>query len=429
MGNDHAGVAEALGDLVGPTHVTQGARELAAAGASAQAGAPPRTFLVRPGSSSEISQVVRLAAARGAVVVPVGTASRRPAAPAGARPRVLLDMKRMQHVLYLDETSLVVQVQAGLTGLGLEELLLPRGLSLGDFTPAVLRSTIGGMLSVRTPGKSSPRHGFLEDAVLGLSAVLADGRSVHTRVAPRRATGPDLARALLGAEGRLGIITGATLRIHRRPESRLLDAHLLPSLAAAIEAMMAALRADARPAASRVYDAGEAHAHLGRSIAADAAVLVVATAGPPELAALDRELLAQAARARGGTGLGPAPAEIWWRRRFGHAVPGPVPPPPALEVAASPSRLAAVAEAVKTTAQAAGRTARLHVSRFGADGGCVFVVILEGDRPDPHGPARAAIEQAARAAGGHLVGERDPALEPYLADLARALDPEGVFAV
>jgi len=418
----------ALAEIAGVGHVSSATRDLAAGGVSMlPTGAPP-AWLVKPGSAAEIASIVRLAGEVGAAVVPIGTATRRPSTRGADRPRFIVDLKRLTHVLFLDETSLVVQVQAGLTGLGLEELLLPRGLTLGDFPPAALRSTIGGMLSVRTPGKVSPRHGLIEEAVLGVSVVLADGRTVHTRVAPRRATGPDLARLILGAEGTLGILTGATLRIHRRAEARLLDAARFPSLASACEAVAAALRLDARPAAVRVFDAAEARAHLGPGVAGKGeAVLVSGTVGPPDLAALDREILAEAGRARGATPLGPGPAEIWWRRRFGHAVPGPVPPPPALEIAARFSAIASIAEAAVTAASAAGRAARLHVSRFAADGACIFVTLLDGDKPDPLGPARGRVEEAARLAGGHLVGESDPTFAPYFAALKQALDPKGIF--
>jgi hypothetical protein len=75
----------------------------------------------------------------------------------------------------------------------------------------------------------------------------------------------------------------------------------------------------------------------------------------------------------------------------------------------------------------AGRSARAHIARFDADGACLFVTLLHEGNPDPHGPARAAVEEAAVAAGGHLVGSRDPALASYSEALTRALDPRGVF--
>jgi alkyldihydroxyacetonephosphate synthase len=408
-----------LGDIVGAREVTRQPRELAAVGASSE-GVP--TFLVRPGTASEIAEVVRLAAKLGAVVLPVGTASRRPRT--SSRPRILLDIKRLDHVTFLDETSLVVQVQAGATGLGLEELLRPRGLTLGDFPPAVLGSTVGGMLSVRTPGKSSPRHGFLEDAVLGVSAVLADGRTLHTRVAPRRATGPDLGRVLLGSEGSLGIMTGCVLRIHRRPETRLLDAHRLPDFAAAVTAAAAALRSDAKPAALRLFDPAEAAAYLGEEIAPGAAVLCVATAGPSELATVDREIFASFAQQHGGTPLGPGPAEIWWKRRFGQ---GSQTTAPSLEITAPLHRLPIVHAAIQAAAVGAGRRARAHASRLDEWSGCLFVTLLDGERPDPAGPARAAVTQAAHAAGADLVGVRDADFLPYLAALKARLDPAGIF--
>jgi FAD/FMN-containing dehydrogenase len=84
----------------------------------------------------------------------------------------------------------------------------------------------------------------IEDAVAGVSAVLADGRTVHTRVAPRRSTGPDLLRARCGSEGTIGFITSAVLRIHPKPEARLVAAYILPSVDAAVSAVLLALRED-----------------------------------------------------------------------------------------------------------------------------------------------------------------------------------------
>src|SRR5262249_12552206 len=138
-------------------------------------------------------------------------------------------------------------------------------------------------------------------AVVGVSAVLADGRTVHTRLAPRRSTGPDLARALCGSEGTIGFITSAVLRIHVRPEVRLTAAYLVPSVDAAVNAGCLGLREEAAPSGLRIYDAREAGAHYeGLVLPAGSALLCAATAGPTDLATCDRDLLTSAVVAEGG---------------------------------------------------------------------------------------------------------------------------------
>jgi alkyldihydroxyacetonephosphate synthase len=180
----------------------------------------PMCFRVTPGSAAEVAEVIGRAGKLGVAVHPVGAGGRPTQVgndPKGERSRVFISTSRLDQVLELDEHSLLVHAQAGITGLDLERILAPRGLSIGDYPPVVLTPSLGGILAVRTPGKSSARHGFFEDAVVGVSAVLADGRTVHTRMAPRKATGPDFARALCGSEGTIGFITSAVLRIHKKP--------------------------------------------------------------------------------------------------------------------------------------------------------------------------------------------------------------------
>jgi len=75
----------------------------------------------------------------------------------------------------------------------------------------------------------------------------------------------------------------------------------------------------------------------------------------------------------------------------------------------------------------AGRSARAHLARLDADGGCVFVTLLHGNEPDPAGPARMAVAAAVTKVGGHLVGSRDEALEPYVGALKRVIDPLAIL--
>lgn len=409
--------------IVGAAHLTHRGGRASDAGSQ---------WITQPGSAAEVAEVIALANRLPANIVPIGNQTRlpRPIAEDEQRPTIHIDSRRLCHVLHLDETSLTVHVQAGLTGVALERILVPRGLSLGDFPPQALSSTIGGLLSVRTPGKSSPRHGFLEDAVLGVSAVLADGRTIHTRVAPRRATGPDLARSLCGSEGKLGFITAAVLRLHRRPEARLLAAFDLPSFADAIAAVRLALREEAQPAAIRVYDSAEARAHLRPDLCQDGrAVLVVATAGPTDLAACDRDLIASAAAAFDGEPLPVDVAELWWRRRIGQEHDSAL-PVPSLQVTVPPRVHGKVYRAVCDSARELGAAARAHASRFDNDAAVMFFTFVEGSEAPP--PARlseirAAAERAARDAGAVLLGSEATELGPYYEALKQELDPLGIM--
>ena len=387
------------------------------------------SWRVTPGSAPEVAEVIRRARGYKAAVHPLGAGGRpirvAEGLPGGiAQPRVYLATRRLDQVLQLDEASLMVHAQAGLTGLDLERVLSPRNLSIGDYPPVVLTSSLGGIIAVRTPGKSSARHGFFEDAVVGLSAVLSDGRTVHTRVAPRRSTGPDLARALCGSEGTIGFITSAVLRIHERPEVRLVAAYQLPSVDAAVGAVHLALREEAAPSGLRIYDAAEAAAHFdGLALPAGHALLCAGTAGPTDLATCDRDLITSAVVAEGGAPGDVALAELWWRRRHaGESTPGPQ---PTLQVMATPSKLRAVYRAVVADQAARGGPVRAHISRFDADGAVIFFTLTDGAPVDPE--AVIAAERAAEAAGGWLLGARAHRLDSYLRALRDALDPDRIM--
>lgn len=379
---------------------------------------------VSPGGESELCQLAAAGRAHGATLIPVGKAGRSTPTD-DLRRQLLLDMRRMNHIVHLDEVSLVVHVQAGLTGLELEKTLNKRGLTIGDFPPAALGSTIGGMLSVRTPGKSARRHGTFEDTVLGLSAVLSDGRLVHTRVAPRRASGPDLSRVLCGSEGALGVITSTHLRIHHQPETRILSAYRLPNFEEALTAVRLALREEASPAAIRIYDRAEGTAHLGTPGQGDEAIMVVACVGLTSLAACDRDLIASAIEAVGGHPTDESIAATWWRRRTGQSEIRHPPPRPNLQMSATPRMLAPVYYAVRHGADELKLRARAHASRFDMDGGVLFFTVTDqADVPlSQSAPEIAKLSAIAGDAGAYLLGQSDPALQRYLESLRNALDP------
>jgi FAD/FMN-containing dehydrogenase len=261
--------------------------------------------------------------------------------------------------------------------------------------------------------------------VVGVSAVLADGRTVHTRVAPRRSTGPDLARALCGSEGTIGFITSVVLRIHARPESRLVAAYVLPSVDAAVSAIYLSLREEAAPSGLRIYDApGAARHYDGLALPAGHALLVAATAGPTDLAACDRDLITSAVIAEGGALTDHALADLWWRRlHAGEPTPGPA---PQLQIMATPSKLRSAYHAIIADAGRIGATVSVHISRFDPDGAVVFAT-LERDAALADDTTVASAARAAESAGGWPLGARATKLDPYLRALRDALDPERIM--
>ena len=93
------------------------------------------------------------------------------------------------------------------------------GLTLGHWPQSMDLSTVGGWLACRGAGQYSNRYGKIEDMVIGLEVVLADGRVIRTGGhAPRSATGPDLTQLFVGSEGTLGVITEGRFRVHPVPE-------------------------------------------------------------------------------------------------------------------------------------------------------------------------------------------------------------------
>jgi alkyldihydroxyacetonephosphate synthase len=179
----------------------------------------------------------------------LGAALRAP----GAAPRpedVPLDLQHLDDVLDRDETSHLVHAQAGHSVARLEYDLQRRGRTLGVRTPWP-EQTVGQWLASGAPGGPAAADDPVAQLVAGLEALLPDGRHVAIRPAPRRALGPDLAAAMVGARGRLGILVAAHLVTRPLVRARTLT-FLFPSLRDARSCRAWVRGQGARPLASRV---------------------------------------------------------------------------------------------------------------------------------------------------------------------------------
>ncbi len=253
---------------------------------AAEGGVPQRpSAVVRPTSTAQVAAVL---AACSDAVVPVTAAAGRSGVCGGSIPvhgGVALDMTGMEGVVGVDETSLTADVRAGTFGPDLEAALgkVGGGYTLGHWPQSMDLSTVGGWLACRGAGQYSTRYGKIEDMVIGLEVVLADGRIVHTEGrGPRAATGPNLTQLFVGSEGMLGVITEARLRIHPLPAAQARRAFGFPTFVAGLEACRRILRRGATPAVLRLYDQIES----GRNFDEPATnVLVVLDEADPDILA------------------------------------------------------------------------------------------------------------------------------------------------
>lgn len=217
-------------------------------------------IVVRPGSEDEVTAVLRAALAADAVVIAFGGGSSISGsleAPADeVRPVVSVDLARLDQVLAIDAPSRVARVQAGVFGPHLEEQLGAQGYTFGHFPDSFAHSTLGGWIATRSSGMQSDRYGDIADLVKGLRVVTPSGMLV-TRPVPAMSTGPSIREMVLGSEGRLGLITEATVHVRRCPARREILGYLFPAFADGLAAMRDIAAGECSVSVTRVSDAHE----------------------------------------------------------------------------------------------------------------------------------------------------------------------------
>ncbi|HYB73206.1 MAG TPA: FAD-binding oxidoreductase [Candidatus Sulfotelmatobacter sp.] len=169
---------------------------------------------------------------------------------------VSLDLRDMARVLAVDEQSQTATIEAGALGPTLEQELQRRGWSLGHHPDSFEFSSLGGWLATRSAGMQSDAYGKIEDMVVALRMVTPLG-TLTTRPAPRAATGPDLNQVAVGSEGVLGVITEATMRVHRNPPVRSYHGFLFPTFEAGHAAIYECVTGGFPPSLFRLSDARE----------------------------------------------------------------------------------------------------------------------------------------------------------------------------
>jgi len=208
------------------------------------------SLVLRPDSTAQISAILKLCFQHRVGVVPVGgnTSYCGGATPAADGSQIVLSLARMNKVRHVDADNNTLTVEAGCILANIQQQaetidrLFP--LSLG----AEGSCQIGGNLSTNAGGTAVLRYGMARDLVLGLEVVLPDGRVLDDLNALRKNNmGYDLKHLFMGAEGTLGVITAATLKLFPRPRIRVTALVALNNPAAAI-ALLSLLRSQSSDA-------------------------------------------------------------------------------------------------------------------------------------------------------------------------------------
>ncbi|MBI5920007.1 MAG: FAD-binding oxidoreductase [Nitrosomonadales bacterium] len=204
--------------------------------------------VVFPADTQQVSDVVRLCAEHGIAIVPQGgntsLCGGSVPVPGEARPQLVINLSRLNRIREVDATDYTLTVEAGCKLAALyaaaeqADRLFPLGL-----TAIAPHCAIGGNLSTNAGGIGVLRYGNARDLVLGLEVVLPDGRIWNgLRRLRKDNTGYDLKHLFLGAEGTLGIITAAVLKLFPRPQSTATACIAVRDPAAAVR-LLAHLRA------------------------------------------------------------------------------------------------------------------------------------------------------------------------------------------
>jgi FAD/FMN-containing dehydrogenase len=213
------GLIEDLQAVVGKPHVLTGADTVRHASdwMAKYEGAP--VAVVRPALTAEVAACVRIAAAHGVPVVPIG-GNTGLVGGTMTRGGLMLSLERMNRIRALKPDARLVVAEAGVVLTRLHDAAEAKGLYFPLWFGARGSAMLGGVLSTNAGGSNVLRYGSTRALCLGLEVVLADGRVLDLMSELHKDnSGYDLKQMFIGAEGTLGIITAAVMKLVPAPRA------------------------------------------------------------------------------------------------------------------------------------------------------------------------------------------------------------------
>jgi len=200
-----------------------------------------------PESQVDVTSLLAWAGSTGAQVIPFGGGTsvvggiNPEARGRDDRPVLTISLSRLNDMQSLDKTSQLATFGAGTLGPYVEAQLRAYGFTLGHFPQSFEHSSLGGWIATRSTGQQSLGYGRIESLFAGGRVETPSGRITLPSM-PASAAGPDLRQLILGSEGRLGIITEATVRIRPLPEVEAFYGVMFPDWMTGIQAARNAIQ-------------------------------------------------------------------------------------------------------------------------------------------------------------------------------------------
>jgi len=176
-------------------------------------------FAVVPETTEDVQKIVLIAAKHKIPIIPKGGGSNLAGMLTPVKGGIVIDTIRMNRIIEISVPNLSVTVQPGISLKEIEVELGKHGLALNQLQGSFKVATVGGSISTAGFPRKHNKYGAISDRVMSLEVVLADGRILRT--GPKvlyTSTGYRLHQLFIGAEGTLGVITEATLRVEPLPE-------------------------------------------------------------------------------------------------------------------------------------------------------------------------------------------------------------------
>lgn len=292
---------ETLGALVDTDETVL---EQARADRSGHAAAGRPIAVIHAERVEHVQQTMRIATATRTPVVIRGAGTGLAGAANAGSGEIVLSLRRMTAIREVRPDDLLAVVEPGILNADLNTELARHGLWWAPDPASRDISTVGGNIATGAGGLLCAKYGVVRDAVLGVDLVLADGRLLHLgHRSVKGVTGLDLTALVVGSEGTLGVVVGATLKLRRLvPGETCTVVATFPGVRAAASASAAVTAAGVQPAIMELMDAASltaVHALLGLvAPTPGAAQLTIQTDGPAARAEADA--IAEILRSHGG---------------------------------------------------------------------------------------------------------------------------------